>query len=96
MKSISSLLALALAIVSVSASAQWERHYPKVEGYGHQLYLEQEHLPILSSGPVYPAPSPDGSAIAFAHQGWLWLLDIDSGVARRLTDAAGIDSRPRW
>ncbi|MAF28120.1 MAG: hypothetical protein CL819_02615, partial [Croceicoccus sp.] len=96
MKSISSLLALALAIVSVSASAQWERHYPKVEGYGHQLYLEQEHLPILSSGPVYPAPSPDGSAIAFAHQGWLWLLDMDSGVARRLTDAAGIDSRPRW
>ena len=96
MKSISSLLAVALAIVPVSASAQWERHYPKVEGYGHQLYLEQEHLPILSSGPVYPAPSPDGTTIAFAHQGWLWLPDIESSVAKRLTDAAGIDSRPRW
>ncbi|QNE07276.1 CehA/McbA family metallohydrolase [Croceicoccus marinus] len=96
MKSVSSLLALALAIVPVPASAQWEHHYPKVEGYGHQLYLEQEHLPILSSGPVYPAPSPDGATLAFAHQGWLWQLDLDSGVARRLTNAAGIDSRPRW
>ena len=96
MKSLSPLFALALAIVSVPASAQWERHYPEVEGYGHQLYLEQEHLPILSSGPVYPAPSPDGKILAFAHQGWLWLLDIDSGVARRLTNAGGIDSRPRW
>lgn len=96
MKSLSSVLALAFVLVSVPASAQWERHYPEVEGYGHQLYLEQEHLPILSSGPVYPAPSPDGKTLAFAHQGWLWLLDIESGVARRLTNAGDIDSRPRW
>ena len=96
MKKLSMLLAMSIAVLPGTALAQWERQYPKVEGFGHQLYLEQEHLPILSSGPVYPAPSPDGTAIAFAHQGWLWLLDLESGVARRLTNGSGIDSRPRW
>ena len=78
------------------AGAQWTRRYPKVEPFGHQLYLEQEHLPILSSGPVYPAPSPDGVTLALAHQGWIWALDLRSGVARRLTNASGVDARPRW
>ena len=80
----------------VAVSAQWTHQYPKVEGFGHQLYLEQENLPILSSGPTYPAASPDGTTIAFAHQGWIWLLDRESGVARRLTDESAIDARPRW
>ena len=66
-----------------------------VEGYGHHTYLEQEHLPIVSSGPVYPAPSPDGKSLAFAHQGWIWVLDFETGVARRVTKG-GIDGRPRW
>ncbi len=89
-----------LAFVPVSASPSLRPRAVRtslfqVEGYGHQFYLEQEHLLLLSSGPVYPAPSPDRASIAFAHQGWLWLLDIDSGVARRLTDVAGIEFRPR-
>jgi TolB protein len=94
----------ALAILAAAAwlafpaagSAQWTHRYPKVEGFSHQLYLEQENLPILSSGPTYPAASPDGATVAFAHQGWIWLLDLDSGVARRLTDASAVDARPRW
>ena len=87
----------AVALVASSpAAAQWTNRYPKVEGYGHHVYLEQEHLPILSSGPTYPAPSPDGRQLAFAHQGWIWLLDLETGVARRLTDGAGVDGRPRW
>lgn len=96
MKSLAKLLALGLILSPVAASAQWSRHYPKVESFGHQLYLEQEHLPILSSGPVYPAPSPDGTMVAFSHQGWLWVLNLESGVARRLTNSSAIDSRPRW
>lgn len=79
-----------------AASAQWTHRYPKVEGFSHQLYLEQENLPILSSGPTYPAASPDGATVAFAHQGWIWLLDLDSGVARLLTNASAVDARPRW
>lgn len=81
---------------SGAASAQWTHRYPKVEGFSHQLYMEQESLPILSSGPTYPAASPDGATVAFAHQGWIWLLDLDSGVARRLTDGRAVDARPRW
>lgn len=91
-----SLAGLALLCSAAAAAAQWTNRYPRVQPFGHHVYLEQEHLPILSSGPVYPAPSPDGRTIAFAHQGWIWLLDRSSGVARRLTNASGVDARPRW
>jgi TolB protein len=91
------ILAAAAWLASpVAVSAQWTHQYPKVDGFGHQLYLEQENLPILTSGPTYPAASPDGTTIAFAHQGWIWLLDRETGVARRLTNASAIDARPRW
>ncbi len=95
-KCLSSLAALVWLCSAAAASAQWTNRYPKVQTFGHHVYLEQEHLPILSSGPVYPAPSPDGIAIAFAHQGWIWLFDPPSGVARRLTNGSGVDARPRW
>ncbi|WP_372923023.1 CehA/McbA family metallohydrolase [Roseovarius sp.] len=95
-RSIPVILAISLATLSQSPLGQWTHQYPRVEGASHQLYLEQENLPILSSGPINPAPSPDGEQIAFSHQGWIWLLDLESRVARQLTDAAGIDGRPRW
>lgn len=79
-----------------AANAQWTNHYPKLDDFGHQVYLEQYELPFLSAGPTAPAPSPDGRHIAFAAKGWIWLLDIESGVADRLTDGAYMDSRPRW
>lgn len=85
-----------LTLTAGQASGQWTNHYHKVESFGHHVYLEQENLPILSSGPVYPAASPDGTAIAFAHQGWIWLLDLKSGDAHRLTNSSAVDSRPRW
>lgn len=90
------MIGLALAAMPVPCAAQWNNLYPLVEGYSHHVYLEQENLPILSSGPINPAPSPDGRQIAFAHQGWIWLLDVDSGIARRLTDRGQVDGRPRW
>lgn len=96
MTCLSAVAAMAWLSAPASVSAQWTHRYPKVESFAHQLYLEQEHLPILSSGPVYPAASPDGTTIAFSHEGWIWLLNLGSGVARRLTDASGVDSRPRW
>jgi len=86
-----------LAIICASSTqAQFTNRYPKLDDFGHQIYLEQHELPILSHGPVDPAPSPGGRSIAFAAQGWLWLFDIDSGVATRLTDGRDVDSRPRW
>ncbi|MEO0576859.1 MAG: hypothetical protein AAF004_15485, partial [Pseudomonadota bacterium] len=78
------------------ATAQWEHRYTKLDDFGHHTYLEQHELPILAHGPTDPAPAPDGKHLAFAAQGWLWLLDIDSGIATQLTNSADIDARPRW
>lgn len=91
------LCSLAILVLAPSfAGAGWDNRYPKVEDYSHHVYLEQHEFPFLSSGPVDPAPAPDGKTIAFASQGWLWSLDLDSGVARQLTDSAALDGRPRW
>ncbi|MBD0426883.1 CehA/McbA family metallohydrolase [Aquisalinus flavus] len=84
------------AILAGAANAQWTNHYPKLDDFGHHVYLEQYELPFLAAGPTAPAPSPDGRHIAFAAKGWIWLLDIESGIAERLTDGAEMDSRPRW
>ena len=83
-------------LLAGAAAAQWTHRYPKIDGYGHHVYLEGFELPILGAGPTDPAPSPDGRSLAFAARGWLWLLDLESGVARRLTRGAAIDSRPAW
>lgn len=78
------------------ARAQWTHRYAKLDDFGHHVYLEQHELPILSHGPVDPAPAPDGRTLAFAAQGWIWRLDLATGVATRLSRGPGVDSRPRW
>lgn len=87
--------ALLLLIPSLT-TAGWDYRYPKVDDYSHHVYLEQHEFPFLSSGPVDPAPAPDGKTIAFASQGWLWLFDLESGVADQLTNGPALDGRPRW
>ena len=89
-------LLLLLLICSFAAQAEWTNRYPKVDGQRHHIYLESYELPILSSGPKYPAPSPDGKSIAFASHGWIWVMDINTQMAKRLTKGESIDGRPRW
>ncbi|GAB4330732.1 MAG: S41 family peptidase [Calditrichia bacterium] len=43
-----------------------------------------------------PAPSPDGSRVAFSFQGDIWVADINGGDARRLTANPAYDYLPRW
>lgn len=88
-------LVLLLAI-TCPAYGQWTNRYPRNVGFGHQVYLEGYELPILAEGPGDAAPSPDGVTIAVASRGWLWLLDTGTGIARRITNSAGVDSRPAW
>ena len=88
--------ALALILISVPAGAQWTNRYPKVDGYGHHVYLEGYELPTLSTGVMDPAPAPDGRHLAFSSRGWIWILDLESGVARRLTRGEHMDFRPEW
>lgn len=83
-------------VLAMPADAQWTNRYPKNNGFGHHVYLEGYELPTMAVGVVDPAPSPDGTTIAFASRGWLWLMDVASGEARRLTSGSGVDSRPSW
>ncbi len=46
-------------------------------------------------GIMHPAVSPDGSQIAFAALGDLWLLPVD-GTPQRLTHDASVDTDPAW
>lgn len=86
-----------LFLLSVQISfAQWSNRYPKVDGYGHHVYLEGYELPILNSGPTDPAPSPTKNQIVFSAKGWLWLMDLTSYKAERITFSSDMDSRPNW
>jgi TolB protein len=89
--------AIAMAVLGHAAlGAQWTNRYPKVEGFAHHVYLEGYELPTMGVGPTDPAASPDGRSVAVSARGWLWLLDMQSGEARRLTRGGGMDSRPAW
>ncbi|MYF60721.1 MAG: hypothetical protein F4179_03455, partial [Gammaproteobacteria bacterium] len=87
---------LALALAPALVSAQWTNRYPRVEGYGHQIYLEGYEMPTLTGGPIDPAASPDGTRLAFASHGWIWVMDLVDGGARRLTSGGAMDARPAW
>ena len=88
--------ALAVAAAAPPGAAQWQNRYPRVQGYGHHVYLEGYELPILTTGPTDPAPAPDGRRIAFSARGWIWVMDLESRTARRLTRGGGLDFRPAW
>lgn len=92
------LLAGLVAYVALSthAGAQWTNRYPRLAGYNHQIYLEGYELPLLTTGPIDPAESPDGKQLVFASRGWLWLFDIRTRIATRLTHGAAVDARPAW
>src|SRR5262249_42531034 len=90
-------LALVLCVGSAGPLAgQWTHRYPKPAGLSHHVYLEGYELPTLTAGPFEAAPSPDGSRIAFASRGWIWLFDPATREATRLTTGSGLDSRPAW
>ncbi|PWL39651.1 hypothetical protein DKG77_02125 [Flagellimonas aquimarina] len=85
-----------LLLSSYFADAQWKNRYPKVEGYRHHVYLEGYELPVLNSGPMDSAPAPTNDQVAFSAKGWLWIMDLQTLEATRITSSAGIDSSPNW
>jgi tricorn protease len=61
------------------------------------VLLASSALPAIEAAlPRHPAPSPDGSEIAFAWQGDLWLVAADGGAARRLTAHPAVERFPTW
>ncbi len=93
---ITAAIVLGCVLLAPAASAQLPDRYPPLNDYNHLIYFEQHELPALAHGPMDPAPAPDGATLAFAAQGWIWLLDLETNVATRLTDGPHVDSRPRW
>ncbi len=91
-----SILIVFLCLSSTQIVAQWSNRYPKVDGFRHHVYLEGYELPILTSGPMDPAPSPVSNEIVFAAKGWLWIMNLETSEAQRVTSSSGIDSRPEW
>lgn len=87
---------LGVLVAPQPGAAQWQNRYPHVEGYGHHVYLEGYELPTLTSGPTDPAPAPDGRRIAFSARGWIWVMDLETQTARRLTAGGAMDFRPAW
>lgn len=83
-------------LLFISAQAQWANRYPLVDGYNHHTYLEAFELPVLNSGPTDVAPSPSNDAVVISAKGWLWILDLKTSEARRITFSADMDYRPNW
>ena len=52
--------------------------------------------PAIKDWIRYPAISPDGTQICFAHRGDLWLLPFASGKATLLTTHAAYERSPVW
>ena len=91
------LIAAILALIVVpQLNAQWTNRYPKVAGMSHHVYLEGYELPMLTNGPMDVAAAPDGKRLAFASRGWLWVFDVATGRATRLTKGSAVDARPAW
>ncbi|MFI1744535.1 CehA/McbA family metallohydrolase [Thalassobellus sediminis] len=83
-------------LINFSLNAQWKNRYPKVNGYGHHVYLEGYELPVLNSGPTDPAPSPLNNQVVFSAKGWLWIMNLETQEAKRITFSSGMDFSPNW
>jgi len=50
-----------------------------------QTRVELHLLPAVSTGPLSPSWSPDGKSLAFSMRGDIWLLPVEGGAAKALT-----------
>ena len=92
------LVALLTGVPTAGAQMSTLR-YPAVAG--GQIRVENYLVPRVTSWPAYPAWSPDGTEIAFALDGRLWVMPAAGGEARQLTGgpedpAATYDFEPDW
>ena len=93
-------LALVALFPAFPAGAQMSTlRYPAVAG--GQIRVENYLVPRVTSWPAYPAWSPDGTEIAFALDGRLWVMPRAGGEARQLTGGPedgepAYDFEPDW
>lgn len=84
----------ALLLFGVESFAQNVSYPASTQGgfYTHNYYFG----PAPSSTPWAPAWSPDGSKIAVAMSGSIWIVDPSNGNARELTYSRKYHSMPAW
>lgn len=63
---------------------------------GGNIRGELHMLPPVSTGPMSPAWSPDGSWIAFAMAGDIWRMPAGGGTAEQLTRGPWYHFEPSW
>ncbi len=88
--------AFVLVVSAISGFGQWTNRYPKLAGVSHHVYLEGFNLPTMNYGATDPAVSFDGKRLALAARGWIWVMDLKSREAKRLTKTGAVDARPVW
>jgi len=61
-----------------------------------QSRIDFHLLPAVSTGPLDPDWSPDGSRLAFAMRGDVWVIPASGGTATALTEGPHYYSEPAW
>src|SRR3984957_10736538 len=89
--------AMILASVAIApiAAAQRKPVLPQIE-LQHPYYYREMYLPQLTSGPSSVTWSPDSLEVIYSKGGSLWRQNLDSNIARQLTDGPGYDYQPDW
>ncbi|MFV8819275.1 amidohydrolase family protein [Haliea sp. E17] len=64
--------------------------------YQRRAYDFDNQAPQKALGIIDPVLSPDGSSLAFAALGDLWLAELATGTTRQLTDDKFVDLSPSW
>ncbi len=64
--------------------------------YERRRYALRDQTPRKALGIVDPILSPDGRQAAYAALGDLWIVDLENGEPRQLTDDVSIDLSPSW
>ncbi len=88
--------ACVLLLLATSIFGQWTNRYPKLANVSHHVYLEGFNLPTMNAGATDPGVSPDNRSLAFAARGWIWVMDLNSREAKRVTKTSAVDARPTW
>jgi Tol biopolymer transport system component/cytosine/adenosine deaminase-related metal-dependent hydrolase len=79
-----------------AATAHEHGSAPGAAADGGKSQSTQRYVTVGEGTNIAAACSPDGRTIAFDLYGILWLLDIDGGSARRLTDDLSEIAQPDW
>ncbi len=84
------LILLALgSLLATPTSAQITR-------YGVPTRVELHMLPAVTTGPLDPTWSPDGTRLAYSMRGDVWVQEVGSTEARAITSGPAYHFEPAW